>query len=51
MNCANFKVVSRDEPTISCESCNRVVHREFKCSGLNVSKLEVMDLKGSRNVR
>ncbi|KAG5895619.1 hypothetical protein JTB14_017728 [Gonioctena quinquepunctata] len=49
MNCAHCKE-NKDIPTISCDGCERPVHREQKCSG-NASELKVMDLKGGRNLK
>ncbi|KAG5883589.1 hypothetical protein JTB14_004783 [Gonioctena quinquepunctata] len=50
MSCAHCKKIT-GIPTFSCDGCERSVHGEQKCCGLNASELKVMDQKSGRNLK
>ncbi|KAG5883134.1 hypothetical protein JTB14_030964 [Gonioctena quinquepunctata] len=50
MSCIKCNVAD-NEAYLNSDSCERPVHVNTECSGLNASKLKVMGLKGKRTLR
>ncbi|KAG5873467.1 hypothetical protein JTB14_007861 [Gonioctena quinquepunctata] len=50
MSCIKCNVAN-NEPSLNCDSCERIVHVNSDCSGLNASELKVKTLKGKRTLR
>ncbi|KAG5874148.1 hypothetical protein JTB14_029458 [Gonioctena quinquepunctata] len=50
MSCIKCNVAD-NEPYLNCDSCERPVHVNTECSGLNASELKVMGLNGKRTLR
>lgn len=50
MSCFKCNIADNN-PFLQCDSCERPVHANIECSGLNASELKVMALKGKRTLR